>query len=172
MSDLRSAFFLRIFRTTFMQNVTFLLAITLAAAFYAYESSSSLMDLIPQASLIISVLAVVAWIWISFTSGFMRRRWFVVFGLVYWLLPQFIIIRFQDIPIYEYSTALHISSRVSGLLVRAPLNGVSDLADINAFIAGLFLVFACAVAFLLGYIFRDKCQNRQWYRVFRERYEI
>jgi hypothetical protein len=168
-SALRSKTLLRIFRSTLLGDCTFLLAVTVAAAFYVYEKNLPLGGHI-SFTLTISTLA--AWIWISFASGFMRRRAFLVFTLIYWLLPQFIIIRFQDVPIQDYSTVLHISSRISGLLVRAPLNSVSNLLNINSFITGMFLLLLCAVAFLSGYLFRNGCGSRHWYRVFRERYEI
>jgi hypothetical protein len=169
MEALRNKTLLRVFRSRFIEDFTFLLAITLAAAFYVYEKA---LPFGTEISLTLTVAAFTAWIWLSFTSGFMRRRAFLIFALVYWLLPQFIIIRFQDIPIHEYSTTLHISSRISGLLVRAPLNSVSDLLNISSFITGMFLLLLCAIAFLCGYIYRDRCKSRHWYRVFRERYKI
>jgi hypothetical protein len=169
MEALRDKTLLRIFRSRFTEDFTFLLAITLAAAFYVYEKALPFGE---QISLTLTVFVFITWIWLSFTSGFMRRRAFLTFALIYWLLPQFIIIRFQDIPIQEYSTTLHISSRISGLLVRAPLNSVSDLLNISSFITGVFLLLLCAIAFLCGYIYREKCRTRHWYRVFRERYKI
>ncbi|MCL2637999.1 MAG: hypothetical protein FWD48_06455 [Oscillospiraceae bacterium] len=169
MEALRSKTLLRIFRSRFIEDFTFVLAVTLAAAFYAFEKRLPLGE---EISLVLTVSTFIAWIWISFTSGFMRRRAFLVFTLVYWLLPQFIIIRFQDIALQDYSTNLHILSRVSGLLVRAPLNSVSDLLNVSSFITGMFLLLMCAVAFLSGYICRDKCKTRHWYRIFRERYNI
>jgi hypothetical protein len=169
MAELRSKILLRVFRTKFMQDVTFLLAITLTAGFYLYEKALPLAEYI---SLILAVSVPIVWVWISFTSGFMRRRAYLIFTLTYWILPQFIVIRFQDVTIGDYSTALHISSRVSGLLVRAPLAAVSDFFNIDAFITGMFLLLLCGLAFLSGYIYRDKCATRHWYRLFRERYEI
>jgi hypothetical protein len=169
MEKLRSRVFLRIFRSRFTEDFAFLLAVTLAAAFYLFEKA---LPLGGEIALTLSVSTLVAWIWVSFTSGFMRRRVFLIFTLIYWLLPQFFIIRFEDIPIREYTTTLHISSRVSGLLVRAPLNSVSDLLGLNSFITGMFLLLLCVVAFLSGFIYRDKCKSRHWYRTFRERYNI
>jgi len=169
MEALRSKTLLRIFRSAFTGDCTFLLAVTLAAAFYVYEKALPYGELI---SLTLTIATLAAWIWLSFTSGFMRRRAFLIFTLIYWLLPQFIIIRFQDIAIQDYSTTLHISSRISGLLVRAPLDSVSGLLNVSSFITGMFLLLLCAIAFLSGFIFRDKCSSRHWYRVFRERYNI
>jgi hypothetical protein len=166
---LRNKTLLRVFRSRITEDFTFLLAVTLAAAFYVFEKA---LPFGSEISLTLTISTLVAWIWIAFTSGFMRRRAFLVFALIYWLLPQFIIIRFQDIPIRDYTTTLHIFSRVSGLLVRAPLNSVSDLLGISSFITGMFLLLMCVVAFLSGFIYRDKCKTRHWYRVFKERYEI
>ncbi|MDR2559239.1 MAG: hypothetical protein LBC86_06830 [Oscillospiraceae bacterium] len=168
MEALRSRILIRVFRSRFIEDFAFLLAVTLASAFYVYEKN---LPFGREISFVLTISVLTAWIWLSFTSGFMRRRVFLIFTLVYWLLPQFVIIRFQDITIRDYTTVLHISSRVSGLLVRAPLNSISDLLNVSSFITGMFLLLMCAVAFLSGYIYRDKCGSRHWYRVFRERYD-
>jgi hypothetical protein len=166
---MRTAVLLKLFHSKFAEDCTFLLAITLAAGFYSYERALPFAEFI---SLGLSASVLVSWIWIALASGFMRRGVFVVFSLVYWLLPQFIILRFETTPIRNYSAVLHTFSRFSEILVRAPLDGVSEIINMNTFLTGVLLLFLCEIMFLTGFIYRDGCKKRHWYRIFRERYDI
>ncbi|MDR2532226.1 MAG: hypothetical protein LBC82_05220 [Oscillospiraceae bacterium] len=169
-SNLRTRTLLTVFRSRFTEDLTFLLAITLAAGFYAYEARLPLSEYL---SLITTLSMIMAWIWISFASGFMKRGVFVVFSLAYWLIPQFAITSHADtIADFSYDVNLHTVSRFAEILVRAPLDSVCEILDVSKFVAGIVLLLLCEVAFFGGFIFREKCKNRQWYRSFCERYKI
>jgi len=165
--SLRTLTFLRIFRSRFTEDVCFLLAITLSAGFYFYEKRLPYTDVIAQVS---AAAVIVIWLWLSFTSGFMRRICFAVFLMTYWLLPQIIIFGYNTSS--NYDPFLHSLSRASELLVRSPLELASRAADINVFISGIILLALCLMMFTLGFLYRNKCREYRWYRIFRDQYNV
>jgi len=169
-SALRTKTLLRVFRSRFTEDIAFLLAITLAAGFYAFERNLPYSEYI---SLLLTFSAITAWLWLSFTSGFMRRSGFVVFSLIYWLVPNLVIIvHTARIAERDYSAGLHTLSRFSELFVRSPLDSISEMLNVNVMITSIALLLLCELVFFLGFLYRGTCRNRHWYRVFRERYEI
>jgi len=169
-SALRTKTLLRVFRSRFTEDITFLLAITLAAGFYAFEKNLPYSE---YTSFVLTILAITAWLWLSFASGFMRRSGFVVFSLIYWLVPNLVIIMHTArVEERDYNAGLHTLSRFSELFVRAPLDSVSEILNINVMITSIALLLFCELMFFLGFLYRGTCRNRHWYRVFRERYEI
>ncbi|MCL2020121.1 MAG: hypothetical protein FWG70_10260 [Oscillospiraceae bacterium] len=169
-STLRTKTLLKVFRSDFVEDMLFLIAVTLAAGFYSFEKRLPFSEYI---SFILSFSVIIAWLWLSFTSGFLRRGRFVVFSLVYWLLPQLTIIAHTNrISAQGYNAWLHTFSRFSEIFVRVPLDRVSMMFNLNNLIMGTILVVLCEFAFFLGFIYRGRCKNRQWYLAFRERYKI
>jgi hypothetical protein len=140
----------------------FLLAVTLAAGFYAFEERLPYSGYISFAA---TISMITAWIWISFTAGFAKRGGFVLFSLSYWLIPQFFITsHLENIADMNYSANFHMASRFAEILVRTPFNSICEIINVSTFIAGMGLLLLCEAAFFSGFIFRGKCKDRQWYR--------
>ena len=166
-ADLRTLTLLRIFRSRFSEDAAFLLAVTLAAGFYTYEASLPLAEIIMQ---VLTVSMIIIWLWLSFTSGFMRRIHFLAFTLTYWLIPQLVI--FGYAPSERFNPVFHSFSLISEYLVRNPLDFFSRLLNINPFVSGMGLLVLCLFMFVFGFILRGKCYKHRWYRVFREQYSV
>jgi hypothetical protein len=170
MSYFRTQTLLKIFRSKFSEDLLFLLAVTLAAGFYAFEAQIPYSG---ELSLILTVFTMAAWLWLAFTSGFMKRGAFVAFSLAYWLIPQFIIIgHVNNAESLNYDANLHMASRFAEILVRAPLDSVSEVLNFNMFIMSMMLLLLTEISFFTGFFYREKCKDRHWYREFRKRYDI
>lgn len=166
-SDLRTLTLIRIFRSRFVEDICFLLAVTLAAGFYVYEKRLPYADYIMQ---VLAVSVIILWLRLSFTSGFMRRIHFMFFVLSYWIIPHIIIIAYASGE--RYDPLFHALSRISGFLVRSPLDFISQLFNTDVFLTGIILLVLCLTLFVFGFYFRGKCREYRWYNIFREQYNI
>jgi len=151
--------------------MTFLLAVTLAAGFYAYEKSLPY-QLADYLSWLLAVFVVGAWVWVSFVSGFMKRGYFLALSLFYWTVPQFVIMGYTHFSQVDYNSVFHISSRVSEVLVRAPVANIAETLGIGGFIAGMALLVLSEMVFFIGVVYRGMCKDFRWYCDFRERFEV
>jgi hypothetical protein len=166
-SNLREGVLYKVFRSKLHTDVLFLLALTLAAGFNFWDRARFFSEYLSWAT---TIFAVIMWVWLALASGFMRRGWFVVFTLVYWLLPQTAIIAHTNTE--GYSVVLHTLARFSDIFVRASLGNISQALDLNGFLTGIALLLLCEFMFFMGSIYRRACENSGWYRDFHERYDI
>jgi hypothetical protein len=170
-SILRTQLLLRIFRSKLSEDLAFLLAITLAAGFYSYEKSLPY-QISGYISWALTIAAVIAWVWISFTSGFMKRGFFLAVSLTYWIVPQFIITGYATYAEGNYNAFFHISARVSELLTRAPLGSITKALETGGFVTSMSLLILCELMFFIGTVYRGMCKNFGWYCDFRQQYEV
>jgi hypothetical protein len=170
-NSLKTKLFLRIFRSRITEDFLFLLAVTLAAGFYSYEKSLPYQIHI-QISWLLTFSVILAWIWVSFVSGFMRRGSFLFISLSFWVVPQFIIIGYINFAETDYNAVFHIASRISELLVWAPLFNIAEHLRISEFYIGIGLLLIYEIMFFIGILYRGTCRKSGWYCDFRERYEV
>jgi hypothetical protein len=151
--------------------MAFLLAITLASAFYTFEKSLPY-QISDYVTWFLTGAVVIAWVWIAFTSGFMRRGAFIAVSLAYWTVPQFVIFGYAAFSQTDFNAYFYVASKISEVLVRAPLGSLTDALQISGFFTGISLLVLSEIVFFIGVVYRSMCKNFGWYCDFREQYEV
>jgi hypothetical protein len=137
--------------STCIQDMALCAAVMLASGFYDFEGFFfPPLTFVIQGVLTFCVAAV--WLWCFFLNGFWRRHGFLVFAVVYWVVPRLIIIREQTASIFEYSRYLAAAGEISLLLVEFPMKGLSAFFRTSVIQTSIALCAWCLAVYLLGYV--------------------
>lgn len=133
--------------------------ITFAAAALTYEAymPKNFMDFYGAAAVLACVMT---WVTLSFLSGVFKKYDYMVFMLLFWLIPQIIIYAADSGPeIFRMSIVMYLLSEFSAMLTRAPAGAAGKLFGIGALPAVFVIVLLCVLLFLAGILFSD---GKKW----------
>lgn len=134
------------------EDMILCVAITLACGFYYFEGKQPFMEYIRPT---LEFLMLCCWVGLAFKNGIKERVSFLMFSTLYWMIPQIFIYLYNiNDNVKNYSSLLKTSQRYSELLVKNPLDELSQWLNIShAIVAIAFTVF-CGLVFIGGFMIK------------------
>lgn len=146
-------------------DFTYLAAVTLACGFYQYERFLPGADAIGA---VLTVWTILAWLFVAFENGFVKRSGFAIFALVFWVVPQAVILWFETAPLNGYNVILATAARFSRVVTMAPLWRVAGTSGVGGFVTAAAMLLLCEFVFILGMMTRNSARSSGWYCKYRK----
>ncbi|MDR1688373.1 MAG: hypothetical protein LBS21_07155 [Clostridiales bacterium] len=140
-------------KLSIFQNMFLCTAISLACAFYQFDTFIPVVAS-QTINAFLTVLLVVCWLWCSFISGFWNRYSFLVYTAVFWIIPRLIIMKQENTGILDYNKYLDAASQISRLTVQFSLSELSDFLGTPVLYLTVGLLVWCLCFYFLGRIFK------------------
>ncbi|MGN0666044.1 MAG: hypothetical protein ACI4KF_05910 [Huintestinicola sp.] len=109
--------------------------------------SSAFMEWICPAMTLIMIICLLS---ASFLNGCRRRSGFIIYTLLYWLLPAGLLIAAERVSFLRFTAAGMIASAVSRIAVLFPVKWLCEVIHISENIFPFALAGICLAAYLLG----------------------
>lgn len=138
--------------------------ITFAAAVFTYDTymPKEFMKFFGAAVLWLCILT---WLCLSFLSGAYQKYRYMVFMLLFWLIPQIIIYAADSGPeIFRMSIVMYLLSEFSDLLTRAPAGAFGAFFSLGALPSLAVIVLLCVFSCLAGMLLSD---SKTWKKLSR-----
>lgn len=150
-------------KNSLLENILLCFAITLASAFFQYDSYYFYMDFM---RVLASVMLMVSWLWCGFLSGKDKKWGFLIFASAYWLVPYLYMLYYSSRDnIKGYNAFLRLLYKFAGLLFDKPLKTIADFTNCGVYIWILSLVILTFTAYFVGInvgdIYSDKKQSEK-----------
>ena len=135
-----------------LSNIFSCLAVSLAAG---------LTDIRPggAAALAVCVIMIAVWIFSAFLGGFLRQWFFIVFAVLYFLMPAGIIMTAAD-----EKGVLYELCGVTALKILSPL---SELTGTELIFPALGAAVVCGILFAAGLFIRERAKRSEFYCLLR-----
>ena len=130
--------------------------ITFAAAVFTYDAymPKNFMEFYSTLTVIVCLLT---WAVLSFLSGVFKKYDYMVFMLLFWLIPQIIIYAAESGPeMLRMSIIMYLLSEFSSMLTHAPAEAAGHLLfKVGALPMVFIIILMCVFLFLAGILFSD-----------------
>ena len=135
-------------KNSLLENIMLCFAITLASAFFQYDSYYFYMDFM---RVLASVMLLVSWLWCGFLSGKDKKWGFLVFASAYWLVPYLYILCYRSTDtINNYNAVLKMIYKFADMLFDRPLKTIADFTNCDVYIWILSLAILTFTAYFVG----------------------
>lgn len=102
-----------------------------------------------------------SWLVISFFNGAKKKKKYILFAVLFWLLPQIIILLASSGPeFFTLSVTMYILSEISAVMTSVPLSGLCNAAGFGSFAAAFVFLFINIFCFLGGMLFSMEKEHR------------
>lgn len=102
-----------------------------------------------------------SWLVISFLNGSRKKRNYVLFAALFWLVPQFIIFLASSGPrFFTLSVTMYVLSEFSAVMTSIPLAGLFNAVGLGSFAAAFVFLLVNIFCFLGGMLFSMKNDHR------------
>lgn len=142
-------------KRSFAADMFALFIITFSAAAFAYEGymPESFMNIFGPA---VAFVCVLTWMSYSFIGGAFKKYKYMIFMLLFWLIPQVIIFLADSGPeFFRMSITMYLLSEFLSMLTRSSAYAFGSLFGLNAFSSVVIIILLCAFSYLGGMLLSE-----------------
>lgn len=108
-----------------------------------------------------AVVFAASWAVISFFNGAAKKRKYLLFAALFWIVPQLIIFLASSGPrLFTLSLTMYVLSEFSAVMTSVPLAELCDVAGFGSFAAAFVFLLVNVFCFLGGMLFSMKKDQR------------
>ncbi len=137
--------------------ITFIITFAAAATFFEGYMPESFVKIY---RFFMCFACVVTWLWTSFSGG-AREKWrFLIYTVIFWLLPFAVTFLSNDGPEFcRMSLTLYSLSEFFGMMFITPAEQIGSSLNMGAVPVILILMLICVFAFLAGNFMSEKLKK-------------
>ena len=145
-------------KNSLFENIVLCLAITLASAFFWFDSYHSFMGILRA---VVSVLLMFIWLWCGFLSGKDKKWGFLIFSGAYWLVPYLYTLYYSARDnIKDYNAVITMLYKFADLLFDKPMKTIAEFTNCGVHIWVLSLIILVGTAYYVGINVADVYKNK------------